>query len=828
MYNLKTIFTYSFRILFREWRKFVLPFLSLTFTTLVVLTVLLFTNSSAVFLEEKNKELIGGDISIESNYELTQSKLDQILGKDITILDYSSQYDFSGILIKEASNTPVSLTVVDSNYPVYGGLTIENDSFRTPKNNEIYIDTNAATKLNVKKGEEVVYANIPFVVAGIISKDSKNLLSGFNFLPKVVISKEGFERAGIDKALLRSEYTYVYSIESADNATLNEIISRARDSKVKIEISGITESGLIEGLSLVKQFLVLVVLLSCVLSAVNIYAGMVYFLTIMRKSFAVLLSIGFNKNKLATTLSFSLLYTLILSTLIGGVLSVLFFNFILDEITKNFDLVLPSVGLFLPGIFTVLIVFGISFASFIPSLRNLMSLNPKMLLSGGQEKKSKKTFINFIIITLSSLIPLIIISIFLLESFFYGFLSILSIILIYLVLAIIFYYLILFIYKKRNKFTFLFRSLIAFKFSDGLFGVVSLTSLYVALTSMSLLILLQSTLTTFIKADLGDKLPSTYIVDIQKSQIEAIKENFKEVVLFPNVGARILSIDNIDIQKSIALSDGSVSRELGREYNLTYRSDLLANEKVVKGDWLNGEINEVSVEKEFADRSNIKLGSVVVFSVSGFEIKSTVTSIRESDSRSGLPFFYFVFNPTDLEKYPATFFGYTYLEDEEKNTLINYLAQNFQNISTIDTKEIANFAENLIGGLLIIIYIISLPPLILSSFLIITLIISSFAARRKQSAQLMALGARNTFIEKSYYIESISNTLLSSILGYFTAILASLFITKYFFKIKTIVFYDIELVITICFIVLFVFILAKVLWRSDKKPLRELLSYEER
>ena len=75
VYNFKTIFKYSSRILLREWKKFILPFLSLTFTTLIIFTVLLFTNSSSLFLEDKNKELIGGDISIESNYELKKENL---------------------------------------------------------------------------------------------------------------------------------------------------------------------------------------------------------------------------------------------------------------------------------------------------------------------------------------------------------------------------------------------------------------------------------------------------------------------------------------------------------------------------------------------------------------------------------------------------------------------------------------------------------------------------------------------------------------------------------------------------------------------------------
>jgi len=824
--NLPTVFKYSYLILLREWRKFILPFLSLTFTTAIVFTVLLFTTSSSVFLNDKNKELIGGDISLESNYELTSEQLDTILGDQIDIIKSSGQYDFSGIISKDSINTSVSLSVVDSNYPVYGGLTIRDGSFRTPRNNEIYIDTNAEAKLNVKIGEEVIYANTPFTVAGIIEKDSKSLVSGFSFLPKVLISKEGFERTGIDKTLLRSEYTYLYLIKDT-GLNLQDVITRAGDMKVRIDVAGITKSGLTQGLSLVEQFLVLAVLLSCILSAVNIYAGMLYFLKILRKSFAVLIAIGFDKISLAATLSLSLLYVLLVSTIFGGLASILTFDLILGYVSTNFNLALPFVDLTLPIILTLIVTLSVSFASFVPSLKGLLNLNPKMLLSGAQDSNEKTTFTNFTVITLSTLIPLTLVAIFLLDSFVYGLLSIAIIIVVYIILAVCFYYLIKYLYSKRDKFKFIIRALISYKYADGLFGVVSLTSLYVALTALSLLVLLQATLATFIKADLGMTLPSMYIVDVQKSQTKEILENYKDITLFPNVGARIVSIDGLDIQKSIALSDESVSRELGREYNLTYRSDLLSSETIVEGNWLSGKTNEVSVEGDFADRSNIKLGSRVVLSISGFEVVSTVTSIRKSDSRSGLPFFFFVFNPSDLEKYPATFFGYTNLDRSGKAELTNFLATNFPNISTIDTNEITKFAEGLIGGLLVIIFVISIPPLVLSLFLIVTLIISSFSSRRKQSAQLMALGSSRGFIEKLYYFEAVSTTVLSGILGYLSAILATIIISRYYLKIKSIVLFDPELVIALCAIILLVLIVSIVLWKSDKRPLRELLSYEE-
>ena len=673
----------------------------------------------------------------------------------------------------------------------------------------------------------MVYANTSFKIVGVIEKDSKSLLSGFNFLPKVIMSEDGFKSVNIDKALLRSEYTYNYIIEDT-GADLDKVIENARDMKVRVSIAGITKSGFVQGLSLVEQFLILAVLLSCILSAVNIYAGMLYFLKVMRNSFAVLLAIGFDKVKLASTLLLVLLYVLVLSTMVGSLVSVLLFDFVLGYVETNFALALPFVSLFLPIGLTFLIIFGVAFASFIPSLRNLLKLNPKTLLSGGSDMDEKDMFMDFVVITAITLLPLVLIAIFLLDNFVYGFLSILVIIFIYALIATVFYFTIRYLYSRRMKFGFLTRTLISYKNADGLFGIISITSLYIALASLSLLILLQSTLATFIRADLGETLPSTYVIDVQKSQVEDITANVKDIVLFPNVGARIMTIDGLDIQRAVAESDGSVSRELGREYNLTYRKDLLSNEKVVSGSWLSGVKNEVSVNDDFAERANIKLGSVVTFSISGFEVESTVTSIRASDTRSGLPFFYFVFNPVDLEKYPATFFGYTNLDSGTKADFTRYIAEKFPNISTIDTTEITKFAEGIIGGLLVIIFVISLPPLVLALFLIVTLVVSSFSGRRKQSAQLMALGSTKSFIEGLYYLETISTTLVGGVLGYITAVGATIFIARYYLKIKSIVLFDIELIISLGAIILFVLLVASLLWRGDKRPLRELLSYEEK
>lgn len=826
--NFKTIFDFSFKILFRNWSRFILPFFSLMLTSLIVLLVFLFTFSAGSFLDDKNKELIGGDFSVDTNYVLNTEILEEIQNKT-NFEKLSLDYHFSGIINSEKQNkfSSVSIYVIDKNYPLYGSVVLSGGEFVYPKENEIFLSEKVAESLNVSLGESVIYANNSYNVAGIVSLDARALFSGFGFLPKVFMSEEGFSRSGIDKNLLRLEYKYTFKISDSLNSTQKEFLfSLGEKLGVGVEIAGDTKIGFLEGLSLVRQFLVLIVLLCVVLSAVNIYASVLYLINLMKKSFAVLVALGFKTKEVVLTLSFSLFYVLVLAFVSGSFLAIVIFNYLNIFIFKEFEILLPNI---LP-IYLIVASFGITFftalASFIPTIRVLSSLTPKVLLSSNQEN-NKKVFKNIFVITLFTLVPFFVISVFLLESFLYGILSILAILVIYVLLSLFFYFITKFFYKRRDKMNFLFSTLVSQKHSDGLFGIVSFTSLYVALFSLSLIILLQATLVNFLDRDLGERLPSVYIVDIQKSQVSEIKQNFPDLNLFPNVRARIISIDGKDIQASLARGDESIDRELGREYNLTYREDLILSEKVIAGKWFEDKMGEASIEKDFANRAGIKLGSSVVFSISGFEVPVKISSIREVDSRSGLPFFFFVLNPKDVESFPATFFGYSYVGEKEEASLVNFLSQNFPNISLINVRDVAILAENLISVMLLIVFVIALPPLFLALFLVLNLIVSVFASRQKQNAQLLALGAGRNFLKKLYFLETISTTFVSALFGYITSVLGIFILAKFYLKIKSYKIYDFELLIFLGGIVLFVLIVAFFLWRFNRKSIRELLSYEE-
>jgi putative ABC transport system permease protein len=207
-------------------------------------------------------------------------------------------------------------------------------------------------------------------------------------------------------------------------------------------------------------------------------------------------------------------------------------------------------------------------------------------------------------------------------------------------------------------------------------------------------------------------------------------------------------------------------------------------------------------------------------------VQGIVTSFRETDSRSGLPFFYFVLSPEDLAVFPAIYFGYSFIDAQSQNNLSQFTATNMPNILVLDTQSISLQILNIVQTLLIIILIITLPPLLIATLLIVTLVIFSYESRRREGSRLRALGATRMYVLRHYLVETISLTLISAIASYVLSIIISFLINKFFLKFDSQVFFDLELVIGLGFIVILVGFVGLYLFKRDTTSLRELISYE--
>ncbi len=826
----KLIWKYSTRIFTRNFFNFLLPLITIVFTTMVVATSLLVTRGSESYVLSKNRELVGGDIQIEASRPIAVQDIEAILQVPVannSSITSTKGLSFSSLIQYKDTARSVSVSVLDASYPLYGSILLQKGEYLYPKKDEVYIDEALARGLAIQTGDTLTLNSVPYTVVGIVTASPDRILSGFSFFPTIRISQEGFTRSLFDPALLRSEYRVSLAGIQLPKSTLSSIEQKAAAIGLDIDFAAEPRGGVIRGIGAVNKFVIIAVIISCVLASVNIYAGVLFLVKRLRKSLAILSAVGLDKKSLAYIMAGALVYTLAIAVSLGLGASVYVYQYMQAYVADIYNVALPTVPLAPVFFVTAVLVLLASLASFIPNIQAILRVNPKILLNGGEDIGTTKTKKELVVTTVLSFLPLLGITIYLLESFVAGFLSVLGIVVVYLLLAAIFFVLLLFLYKKRAQLGFLFRSIVSIKYKDGIFGIVSVTSLYVALASIATLILLQTTLYSFLTTDIRNTIPSMYVIDVQKSQLEGIVSTAPQIQLFPNIGARIVAIDDVSIQEELAKENTTMSQELAREFNLSHVVALSDRDIVVKGTPLSGIPNEVSIDAEFASRANIRLGSQILFNIQGFDLLATVTSIRETNRNSGLPFFYFLFNTKDLTTYPATYFGYGYFDDAQIASLSKVLADTYPNVSIINTKDASAIVFTIVRTLSLLVLVIAIPPLILSIFLVSTLIMLSFSSKRKLRAQLMALGSSNRFIRMLFYIESSFFTILASIVAYGTAVAVTIVVARKYLDIDTYTLYSHELLATFGAIIGLILVITFALSVFDRRSIRELLSYEE-
>jgi putative ABC transport system permease protein len=198
--------------------------------------------------------------------------------------------------------------------------------------------------------------------------------------------------------------------------------------------------------------------------------------------------------------------------------------------------------------------------------------------------------------------------------------------------------------------------------------------------------------------------PDLFLVDVQPAQVEkarALAARFSRgaAAFAPLVRARLIRVNGA------APKRGKDDRErtLTREYNLTYADALNSSETVLKGRfWKPGEgAAEASVERDFADRAGLKLGSRLVFDVQGREVEATLTSIRRVEWSSMRPNFFVTLSPELLRAAPQTDIASLRARDPAASAeLRRALSRELPNVSVIDAAALLETARRTLNMML--------------------------------------------------------------------------------------------------------------------------------
>ena len=233
---------------------------------------------------------------------------------------------------------------------------------------------------------------------------------------------------------------------------------------------------------------------------------------------------------------------------------------------------------------------------------------------------------------------------------------------------------------------------------------------------------------------------------------------------------------------------------LGREYVITYRDHLEANERIVEGAFWEGQPpvppggeHEVSIEEGIHRRYDINVGDVMSFDVLGRTIDARVRSIRHvqwEDSRSGG--FMFVFRPGPLSEAPHTFIGFLKgpAGTEARARLQHDLVAKYPNVTAIDGKDILARIRAVVDSVVLAITIVGGVALLSGVLILVGAVAMTKFQRVYEAAILRTLGASTRTLAAVLALEYCALGFLAGLIGAAGALGLSWAVTRFVFEIS--------------------------------------------
>lgn len=804
------------------------PTLLLTFFSILVGSFLFgaavsLSGSIKEYFVQEGRTLVGGDVILSSANPIALDSpiLQTIKNKGGVIsTEYSVQVVFkSGT---SSSTSVAALRVVDDVFPMYGEVLVEPGVFALSKNG-LYVEQVFLDRITARVGDTVILGSSTFRVLGVLLKEPDAVSLGVSFAPKVIVARDDFNETGID--LTQSRATYKVKIQDTTGSVLSEsqrtdLKTYAKDLKIRFDDARNGPDAYIRGLSSVQRFSGIVLAIALFLVVINIVANLTYLVARFRKVVALLKTFG------ATTTQIQAIYSILLGGIgfvagaVGSCIGVIVSNASLRYFSTyvegqiNAYAVIPTTAL---GGLVGLLIIVVSALPFFRSLKNIM---PKQLLSHTVDKRSRTT-VTAVLLYLPVLFLLSVFLYILSQNWMLIFYSVGGLTITFILFMGISRGIIMLLYVRRDTFSFIVRGSVSSLSFRGVEAVLIISSIMTAFSGVFIVSAIEKNIVTNIQQNISQSAPALYLIDITRSQVETVRKiagpTFKE---YPIIRGRLLMVNDRDMTLS---SD----RGITREFNMTYRNQLIEKEKIIEGAW-HGETNaqkSVSIDKEFADQlGGVKLGDVVTVFIQGLTVKATVTSVRETDRSSGTPFFYLVFSPDSIANFPASYFGTVSATGSEITRIEQEIGQIYQNIIPIQTGRILSTVNALVEVVVFVVKIVSIPSIVLGLILVLVMTGQSLYERKSDVLVFRAFGLTTRSVVWLFIIEIASIVIIAGGVAYALAHLIAYLLNIFLFSF-TIFSFTVTPVYLLFGVIAFVSMVAFLIARSlVRTPLKKLLA----
>jgi putative ABC transport system permease protein len=793
------ILNLTFREIRSSWRRLLFFFLCIAIGvgSIVALRSLIQNLSRTVGGDAR--ALMTADIEISSTNDFSPTEIDKIeaaIAKS-NIVEARNEAITTAAMARPVDNAEtlsfVELKGIEPPFPLVGNFTLAGGApfdFKLLENRGAVVSPLLLEDLGIKIGDKIRIGEGEFQIRATFTEEPGGT-GGFRLGPRVFIEKKAFDEAEITRTTSRIRRRILYRTSDNPTELVRQLRENLKDTILSVQSYRETQENLGEQFERTENYLSLTGLLILVLGGVGVWNVARVFVEQKRKSVAVLKCLGARGGRIIAVYLLQILILGLLGSFFGVFLAQCFLWFaryrFADALpaSMSYAIHFPSVrqGVLLGVLISLLF-------SALPLLQ-VRNIKPKLLLHDAAGEKMRRldwTKWIFTIVTVGGLLALSAWQAGSLKvgAFFLVGLGATSLMLYFAAIALTYA-----LKKIKNFSSFSIKQAVNSLYRPG--NQTRIILLAVGLGAFVVLAVqsLQANLIREFDFTRNQTLPSLFIVDIQRSQVDELKAILEErtgeaAQIIPTARARVAFVNGEPFDfanRETRQQQG----QIGREFAVTYRPNLDENETVVAGKWWNetSDVPEVSVEEEMAKRLKVTIGDSITFDVSGRKITTRVASIRALDLRNTRTAFVFVFHPQVLEKAPLTFAANVLkrMPETDRQRLQRNIIDHFPNVQIFDVADIVSAVQKLINNFVLAISFVG-SFVILSGILIL---IGSIALTKSQriyeNAVLKTLGARRLTLTAILFAEYGLLGVLAGIIGAGFATALSYSVAKYIFEI---------------------------------------------
>lgn len=741
--------------------------------------------------------LLGADLEISGSNPTTpaiQKIVDTLGGK------LSAQQSFASMILftKNGGTRLTEVRALQGNFPYYGSLETSPESaantFRYDQ--QALVDETLMLQYNAKIGDSIKVGDVTFAIAGkLLNAPGQTGLSA-SIAPIVYIPLQYMKQTALAKKGSRISYRYYFKFnKNTDVESLVESVKprlEANDLRYETVASQKEDTG--RSFDNLTRFLSLVGFIALLLGCTGVASAVHVYIKEKVNSIAILRCIGIKASQAFIIYLIQIAGIGFIGSLTGTALGVFIQQF-LPYIIKDFLPVKVSTPVSWPAIFQGLslgIIISVLFALLpLLSIRKISPLNALRISYEPpvRQRDPVKWLVYVLIILFVYGFTFVQMDNAVKSLYFTG--SIGAALLILTAIARGLMWMVRHFFP--SSWNYLWRQGLANLYRPNNQTTVLIISIGLGTALICTLLFTQSVLINRITLSTSENQPNMVLFDIQSKQEDSVAAMARKFGLpvkekVPIVNMRLETVNGISAAQARKDSTLNLSRWLfSREYRVTYRDSLTQSEKITNGTWKGKDngigLPEVSLEKNFANRSGVKMGDTLTFNVQGSLMKTIVGSLREVNW-GGIQTNFLVLFPTGLlEDAPQFHVLLTRVPSQQVSANFQQaMVKAYPNVSIIDLGLVLRVLDDLLSKIGFVIRFMAAFSIVTGVVVLISSVLTSKYQRLQESVLLRTLGGSRKQIFAITSLEYFFLGALAALTGILLALAASWALAHYTFE----------------------------------------------